>query len=92
MIKIEVIDTNVQVQSGTSNRNGRPYTIRKQEAWAHLFGQRYPTKIEISLEDGQLPYQPGQYQLSAESLYVGKFARLEVGRVKLVPLVQKTAA
>ena len=92
MIKIEIDNTDVDIFSGNSKRDGKPFSIRKQRAWAHLSGDKYPSGIEIVLEEGQAPYQPGAYMLAPESVFVGRFGRLEIGRIKLNPLSKSHAA
>lgn len=89
MIKIEVKADAIRTKAGTSARTGKPYSIREQEAYAHITDregkpQPYPVKIVIALGDDQPPYQPGDYTLSAASLWVNRFQQLELSPV-LVP-------
>lgn len=91
MIKIDVSDTAVQTRTGTSARTGKPYAIRSQTAWAHLFDRNgkphpHPTRIEINLEDQQQPYAIGQYQLNPASLFADRFSSLAMGRTLLMPV------
>lgn len=86
IIKSEVVNTN----SGTS-RNGKSYSIREQNA-ALDNGGDFPHPFRIQLEDKQPAYAPGEYQLDPQSIYVGDFQRLSIGRVKLLPVqVRKPA-
>lgn len=94
MIRIEVRSNEVRTVSGVSKKNNKPYTIRDQEAYASTFDKQgqphpYPERISIQLDDGQEPYQPGIYQLSPTSIFVGDFGRLMLGRPQLIPV--KTA-
>jgi hypothetical protein len=75
---IEIGSTEVATRSGVSSRTGKPYNIAEQTAWLHREGQQYPDKIRISLEQGQMPYQPGNYDLHPSSFYVDKFGSLAV--------------
>lgn len=91
MIRIEVEKTNVKEKSGV--KNGKPWTIREQEAWAHILGDdgkpgRYPVKMKMQLEKEQEPFAPGLYILEPRSVMVGDFDQLTVGRVYLVPVKQ----
>lgn len=95
MIKIEIKDQTVDTRNG--NTRGRDWTIRSQTAWAHTHSRNgnlnaYPEKIAITLEDGQVPYPVGAYQISPVSLYVGDFGRLSIGRLVLTPIQAKVPA
>jgi hypothetical protein len=90
MIKIEVVSTEFDEKSGTSQRN-KPYTIREQAAYAHVLDAqgkpgKYPVACKLPLEADQPPYQPGFYTVDPRSVVVGDFGRLGFGRVKLQPL------
>lgn len=79
MIKIEVKSTETTTKSGTSGKTGKPYSIREQVAcYAFLTDRKrqpnaYPTRINVTLEDGQPPYEPGVYTIAEESLYADRF-------------------
>lgn len=92
MIKIEVKSDEFEVFSGTSKRTGNPYSIKKQQAYAHLPGKPYPSEISISLADDQEPFKPGNYTLSPESLKINNWGNLEIGRVVLVQSAAARAA
>lgn len=85
MIKIEVRSTVVTNVSGTS-KNGKPFSIDKQEGWAHFPDQPYPLRIEISLGRNSTAYAPGFYKFDAKSFYVDRFNSLTLGRLELVPM------
>lgn len=91
MLKIEVMSEYVHNKSGTSAKNGRAYSIREQEAWAHMFGRDgkpspHPQAIKLTLDDDQPnPYPLGLYTLDPASLYVDRFGQLSI-RARLRPL------
>ncbi len=95
MISIEIKSTNISTRTGMSKRTNQPYTMRSQEGWALLHSsagpQPYPTRIELNLEEGQPPFQPGTYMLDPASLYVGQFSKLSLGRLLLSPVSAKSA-
>ena len=96
MIRIEVKTTEVQTRNGVSQRTGNPWTIRSQDAYAYTFDQNgkprpYPERISLQLDDNQLAYPVGTYDLSLASIYVGDFGRLMMGRPQLTPLAAAKA-
>lgn len=75
----------VRTQSGTS-KNGKPYTINKQEGWLHNFRDPYPTKINIALQSNATPYAPGMYEIDlVNSVMVDRYGEPTFGRLTLVP-------
>lgn len=97
MIRIEVKSTEVTTRSGTSQRTGQPWTIRSQEGYAYTFDQTgkvrpYPERISLQLDDNQLPFPIGNYDLSLASIYVGDFGRLMMGRPQLTPVASVKAS
>lgn len=85
-MRIEIQSTELFVKSGNAKATGKPYSIRKQDAWAHIDGQPYPVRIGFNLEEGSAPYQPGFYMLNEQSFYVDKFGNLSIGRLLLTPI------
>lgn len=88
-IRIEVDTKLVDERRGTG-KNGKPYCIREQDAYAHVLGEdgkpgKYPVKCRVGLEEEQPPYEPGFYQIDPRSVMVGDFHRLSFGRVRLIP-------
>ena len=81
-VVIEIASTQVQTRSGTSGK-GKPYTINEQTAYMHI-GQPYPVQIRINLENGQSPYQPGNYDLAPTSFFADRFGGIAV-RPLLIP-------
>ena len=73
---IEIVSTQVQTRSGTSSK-GKAYTINEQAAYMHT-GNPYPQQIKINLENGQPPYQPGNYDLHPSSFHADRFGGIAV--------------
>lgn len=82
-VVIEIVSTQVQTRSGTSQKSGKAYSINEQAAYMHV-GNPYPIQIKINLENGQPPYQPGNYDLHPSSFYPDRFGGIAV-RPLLVP-------
>lgn len=76
-VVIEIASTQVQTRAGTSQRTGKAYTINEQAAYMHI-GQPYPVQIKINLENGQPPYQPGNYDLHPQSFSADRFGGISV--------------
>jgi hypothetical protein len=87
VIKIEIQSTEIRVKSGSSARTGKPYSIREQDGYALTSDKRtgklkpYPEHCVITLEEDRPPYPPGNYILSAESIWVNRFNQLEISPV-----------
>lgn len=75
-MKIEIRDTDVKVKSGTSARTGKDYSIREQEAWAHLDDKPYPSRVVVTVDDDAPPYEPGYYDVAPQSFFVGRFDQM----------------
>ena len=91
-LRIEIKSNLVQEISGTS-KAGKPYHMRKQAGWAYTYDSMgalnpFPERIELSLADGQEPFQVGNYTLSPASFFVGDFHSLSIGR----PILELIAA
>lgn len=81
---IEIKSAEVEVQSGTSKRTGKPYTMRRQYGMVTT-PKGEVRRIEVPLGDKQDPHPPGLYRVNAdESLFVNGYGRLELGRLVLV--------
>jgi hypothetical protein len=88
-MRIEVTSEKVVENSGTSAKNGKPYTIRKQAAYAHIAdadGVVCKQRLEIQLDRMDEPYKVGAYTLHDSSFMVGDFGSLRLGRVVLQPI------
>lgn len=97
MIKIEIKSTDIETFSGVSKTTGKPFNIRNQMAYAYTFDKNgsprpYPELIKISLEDNQLPFAVGFYQMAPQSVFVDKFQRLALGRPSLIQIQQPQRA
>lgn len=89
MLRVQVESAVVTEKSGTSAKSGKPYRIREQEVYVYLVDaagveKRFPAAMKVGLDDA-VPYQPGEYLLRPDCLYVGDFGRLMVGRITLIP-------
>lgn len=96
-IRIEIKSPAVTENSGVAKNTGKPYTIRKQTAWAHVVDQdgkpyEYPARVELQLENDQAPFQPGNYTIAPASFFVGDYDKLAMRRLVLQPLQAKVAA
>lgn len=94
-IRIEVKNSQVAERSG--EKNGKPWTIRNQTAWAYTFDREgkandYPLRIEIQLEKDQSAYAPGNYSVAPTSFMVGDYDKLALGRLALIPVTARAAA
>lgn len=84
MIKVEIKSTDIHTREVGKN------TFREQQAWAYIVynGKQndYPAEIKVNLTKGQSAYDIGFYTVAPESLYVGEFKKLSIGRLQLLPL------
>jgi len=90
-IRIEVKSAVVAENSGVAKASGKPYTIRKQTAWAHVVDQDgkpydYPARTDIQLEHDQPAYPVGNYTIAPASFFIGDFDKLAMRRLVLQPL------
>lgn len=88
MIKIEIFSTDVETKSGVSARTNKPYSIREQEAYAHVCDKdgtpcKFPVKVRLNLEATQVAYAVGTYTLAPQSLFVDRFDNLQIGKLAL---------
>jgi len=92
MQRIEILSSEVQVQSGTSTKSNKPYTIREQSAALHDSKSKYPQACRWQLGRDQAPYPVGMYDID-HALSVGSYERLQLARdVVLVPVKTAKAA
>jgi len=81
-MKIEICSAEVTTQQGTVKngaRAGQQYSLRKQQAFCHIEGQKYPSPFTLVLPDDVQVYQPGLYNLQESSFYVDKYGQLALG-------------
>jgi hypothetical protein len=96
MLKIEIRETTVAERNQQYiDKQGKPKSalFREQMGWAFVTLPSgsvapYPEKMSISLEADQPPYAVGLYVLAPESLYIGRFNKLQVGRLRLKALAK----
>lgn len=54
-------------------------TVREQEIWVQVAGQRYPQKSALALWDQDEPLEEGEYVFDCEAaVYVGQYDRLQL--------------
>lgn len=83
-MKLKVVEAKVSERSVTRARDGKTFKFREQSALMDLpNGER--RVIAVSLEEGQAPYPPGDYDLMDSSFTVDRNGRLAIGRVHLAP-------
>lgn len=87
MIKIEVTEE-ARLVKWADKKTGEQKSMTVQTAWAHIVGDKYPTKIEVMAPKGEAAYPAGVYILAPESVTV--FEGKLVVRPKL--LTQSAAA
>lgn len=78
MLKIKVVDTELETRSGTSSRTGKPFNfIQQTNIFVEINGEtrRFPQIIE----DGKQPYAVGSYLIDVEKhIRVNDFGSLVV--------------
>ena len=99
MIKLIVPSNEVNTRNWLDKMTGQPRSMRIQTVLAYLVnsdGQTDGTydKIEVILNEKQLPYQKGEFQLSPACIYLDRNGRLQVSlsNMQLVNHGQKQAA
>ncbi|NAZ17939.1 DNA-binding protein [Glutamicibacter soli] len=90
-IVVEIENAQILTRSGVSERTGKPYTIREQQALMFREGERYPERIKVTLDEGMSAYQPGRYTLSDASFSVSRFGAMQV-RPLLLRIASEKAA
>lgn len=90
MLKIQIETERFETKAGISAKTGKPYSIREQEACAFTYDRDgkphpHPQRIRLTLDDDQLPYKIGTYQLCPSSLYVDRFGQIGI-RARLRPM------
>jgi len=95
VIKIEVVANVVHTRTVTPKAPSTkaPFQVREQDAYAYMVDrngqvERHPQKIRLDLDRDQPPYEPGFYTLNPQSIYVGKWGTLELGRLHLKAIKQ----
>lgn len=76
MFRVTIKDATTETKSGVS-KAGRPYSIIEQAGIVELpNGER--RRIPLTLENGEAPLQPGEYEPKTTAGYVGDFGSLVV--------------
>lgn len=95
MIRVEITSMEVAERPVTFTRGGkeRTFNAREQIGYAYTVQpngqvQPHPDKIVISLDEKQPAFAAGMYLLAPESLYVNRFGKLDIGRVRLTPVAR----
>lgn len=93
MIRITVAQTTVRELKGVSKTSGKPYHMRFQNGYAFTQDKDgnqppFPEKFEISLDNDQPAYTPGDYTLHPSAVYVDRDGRLAVS-ARLTPVKAK---
>lgn len=85
--KVVIYEEKVRKLSGVSNKTGKEYSMRLQEAYVQMPGKRHPRDFELTLEPDQKPYPAGTYYLDYnENIYFDRFGNLVAGSPVLQPV------
>lgn len=91
-ITIDVNSQKTSVKRGTGKATGKPFEITTQRGHLHqvdtITGEVNTVPIDITLGQNDFPYETGRYTLDASSVIVGQYGGLQIGRLKLVKIVQ----
>lgn len=80
-IVVDVKSANVLTKTVKRARDGKEFVIRYQDGFVSLGGE--VRRIEVPVADDGIGYKIGRYVIDERSLQVGRFGRLEVGRLIL---------
>jgi hypothetical protein len=82
-IAVEIKSAEV-LEKAIRTKAGQDLQIREQIGWGDL-GKPYPHEIRIPLEQGKAPYPVGKYLVDAGCVYVDRYGKLSLGRLRLIP-------
>ncbi len=82
-IAVEIKHAEVIEKAVRGRTDGREYLIREQLGYVDT-GKPYPQEVRIPVENGREPYGPGKYTVDPSCLYVDRYGKLSLGRLKLV--------
>ena len=68
-----------------SLKTGKPYHIRKQQAYAHLEGQKYPVAFTLNVPNDRQPYLPGFYSIDESTFYV--YPEAEMDNIRFIEII-----
>lgn len=83
-VPIEIKNAGVTEKTVTARKDGRQYLIREQVGWIDI-GKPYPQEVRIPVENGKDPYAPGKYTVDPACLYLDRYSKLTLGRLRLLP-------
>lgn len=84
MIKVQIKDASVE-RATVNGKNGS-FTSERQVGWIELPSGE-TRKVRVRVQDGK-SYPLGEYTISEESFIVSQYGDLQIGALKLVPLVK----
>lgn len=88
LLQVQIFPTSrIEERSGVSEKTGKEWHIRTQEAYVKLGGE-FPVQIKVRLEKDQVPYQPGFYVIHPASFKTSAYFDLQVADIILVPVEQ----
>lgn len=78
----------ITIKSGTAqvrqvNTKNGPKKVAEQVGFISHDDEVRKVRIPVAVEDGQAPYPPGDYLLSAGSFEVGNYGDLQVNRFRI---------
>lgn len=89
LLKVQIFPTSrIDERSGKSEKTGKDWFIRTQEAYIDLGGQ-FPVQFKVPLAKDQIPYAAGNYYVHPKSFKTSGYFDLQVGDVILVPAEDK---
>ncbi|MBN6078540.1 single-stranded DNA-binding protein [Aggregatibacter actinomycetemcomitans] len=90
LLKVTIFPTSkIDERSGISQKTGKDWLIRTQEAYIDL-GAQFPILLKLPLKKDQVPYAPGEYYVVRQSFKVGSYGDLLVGDIVLAPISSKS--
>lgn len=93
MLKVEIksSDTN------TRQKKDKSGSYQTQKGYAFVSDRNglkpYPEEVTLfvpKVNGNPVPYEPGIYELSADSIRVGQYGSIEIGFINLVPYQKKS--
>jgi hypothetical protein len=82
-ISIEIKLADVMEKTVMARKDGRQCLIREQIGWIDI-GKPYPQEVRIPVENGKEPYAPGKYTVDPACLYIDRYGKLALGRLRLL--------
>jgi hypothetical protein len=82
-ISVEIKLAGVIEKAVRGKSDGREYLIREQVGYVDT-GKPYPQEVRIPVETGREPYAVGKYMVDPACVYVDRYGKLSLGRLKLI--------